>query len=72
MNEQKIFWVPKNYFKGNGEVKKSGRVVHCFPGNIEGEYNLSGQEKETTICFAIELSETLKKKKNKEVRLFSY
>lgn len=44
-----IFGFLKNYFKGNDEVKKSGRVVNCFPGNIEGEYNLLGQKKETTV-----------------------
>lgn len=38
----------KNYFKGNGEVRKSGRILKCFPGNTEGEYNLLGEEKKTT------------------------
>lgn len=47
----RIFWgFLKTCFKGNGEVRKSGRVLNCFPGNTEGEYNLLG-EKKTTKSF---------------------
>lgn len=44
----------KNYFKGNGEVRKSGRILKCFPGNTEEEYNLLGEEKKNNKKFSLQ------------------